>query len=47
MTIVDNQIKTKNGETFDLHYRGLKNDTYSGFLRNSMWPKNCSIAIYS
>ena len=45
MTIVDNQIKTKNGETFDLHYRGLKNDTYSGFLRNSMWPKNCSIAI--
>lgn len=45
MTIVDNQIKTKNGETFDLHYRGLKNDTYSGFLRNSMWPRNCSIAI--
>ena len=45
MTIVDNKIQTKNGETFDLHYRGLKNDTYSGFLRNSMWPRNCSIAI--
>lgn len=45
MTIVNDQIETKNGKIFDLHYRGLKNDTYSGFLRNSMWPKNCSIAI--
>lgn len=45
MKIFDNQIETKNGSTFSLHYRGLKNKTYSGFLRNVTWPKNCSIAI--
>lgn len=45
MNITDSEIKTKSGAIFDLHYRDLKNDTHSGFLRNRLWPKNCSIAI--
>ena len=45
MIITDSEIKTKSGSIFDLHYRDLKNDTHSGFIRNRMWPKNCSIAI--
>ena len=45
MIITDSEIKTKSGAIFDLHYRDLKNDTHSGFLRNRLWPKNCSIAI--
>lgn len=45
MNIWDNNIETKSGATFSLHYRGLKNKTYSGFLRNVEWPRNCSISI--
>jgi hypothetical protein len=45
MNIWDNKIETKSGATFSLHYRGLKNKTYSGFLRNIEWPRNCSISI--
>jgi hypothetical protein len=45
MNIWDNTIETKSGAKFSLHYRGLKNRTYSGFLRNCEWPKNCSISI--
>lgn len=45
MNIWDNNIETKSGATFTLHYRGLKNKTYSGFLRNAEWPRNCAISI--
>ena len=45
MNIWDNKIETKSGATYSLHYRGLKNKTYSGFLRNVEWPRNCSISI--
>ena len=45
MIITDSEIKTKSGAIFDLHYRDLKNDMHSGFIRNRLWPKNCSIAI--
>jgi hypothetical protein len=45
MNIWDNKIETKSGATFSLHYRGLKNKTYSGFLRNIEWPRNCAISI--
>lgn len=45
MNIWDNNIEAKSGATFTLHYRGLKNKTYSGFLRNSKWPRNCAISI--
>ena len=45
MEIVDQTIETKNGNKFALHYRGLKNSTFSGFIRNVTWPRNCSIAI--
>lgn len=45
MNIIDHTIETKSGATFTLHYRGLKNETYSGFLRNSEWPRNCAISI--
>lgn len=45
MAIADRKITTKNGSKFDLHFRELKNSTFSGFLRNSLWPRNCSISI--
>jgi hypothetical protein len=45
MDILDNTIETKSGAKFSLHYRGLKNNTYSGFVRNAEWPRNCAISI--
>ena len=45
MIINDDKIKTKSGATFSLHYRVLNKDTYSGFIRNVEWPRNCAISI--
>ena len=45
MNIFDQTIETKSGAKFSLHYRELKKNTYSGYVRNSEWPRNCSISI--
>ena len=45
MNIWDNTIETKSGAKFSLHYRGLNKNTYSGFVRNVEWPRNCAISI--
>ena len=45
MNIYDHKIETKSGATYSLHYRGLNKNTYSGFLRNIEWPRNCAISI--
>lgn len=45
MKIVDQTIETKNGTKFSLHYRELKNSTFSGFIRKVNWPRNCSVSI--
>ena len=45
MNIFDQTIETKSGAKFSLHYRELKKNTYSGYVRNAEWPRNCSISI--